>query len=100
MTRSDRLFIGVGGHIVSVDVGSGQELWRTKVGTASISTVHLQNGRLYGAAAGELVCLDPATGTIHWRNKLKGLGLGVVVFAGSGDAGALGLASQPKQGGY
>jgi outer membrane protein assembly factor BamB len=93
---SDRLFIGVGGHIVAIDPGTGEEIWRTKLKTSGlaldsslIATVSVAGSRVYGAAGGELFCLDPTSGDILWRNRLKRLGMGVVTFPGTSDAVAL-----------
>jgi len=80
---ANRLYIGVGGHVVALDSATGTELWRTKLKTSTLTTVWFDGGRVYGGAQGELFCLDPATGHIQWRNRLKGLGLGVVAFPGS-----------------
>lgn len=49
-------------------------------------TIYRDGDRLYAGASGELFCIDRTSGAIIWHNKLKGLGLGFVAFAGSGDA--------------
>lgn len=82
----NRLFIGVGGHVVAVDPATGEEIWRSKLKTASVVTVAIVGGALYGAAGGELFRLDPATGAVIWKNRLKGLGMGIVAFPGGSDA--------------
>ena len=84
--RNDRLFIGVGGHVVAIDPASGSEIWRTKLKASSFVTVWLSATGLFAGAGGELFCVDPSTGSILWRNRLKGLGTGVVAFSGSTDA--------------
>jgi len=42
-------------------------------------------GSLYATSHGELFCLDPATGSLRWQNPLKGLGLGLITLAVSGN---------------
>jgi outer membrane protein assembly factor BamB len=76
----DRIFIGVGGHVVAIDAATGEEVWRTKLKTTNMATVWADGKRVYGGAQGELFCLDPATGDRLWHNRLKGLGMGVVAF--------------------
>jgi len=77
------LFIGIGGHVVALRPSDGQEIWRRKVKTASFVTVFGSGDFVYAGAGGELFCLDGASGRIVWRNKLKGLGNGLVSFAGA-----------------
>ena len=95
---ADRLFIGIGGHVVALDPDSGSEIWRQKLSATGLATVAVHGDALFGAAAGELCRLDPLTGRILWRNKLRGLGLGVVSFPGGAEAAALALAAAPKRG--
>jgi len=94
---TNRLFIGVGGHVVAIDPATGEEIWRTKLKTSSVATVAVVNGRLLGAANGELFCLDPATGSVLWKNRLAGLGMGVVTFPGGSDATAAEVAEQLRR---
>jgi len=76
------LFIGIGGHVLAVRPSDGQEIWRQKVKSASFMTVLASGDAVYAGAGGELFCLDGTTGRIRWRNRLKGLGSGLVSFAG------------------
>jgi len=90
----DRLFVGVGSHLVAIDPATGTEIWRTKLKTASFVTVALAGNHLLGGAGGEVFCLDPSTGKIIWRNRLKGLGIGLVAFSSSTDlAGGAAMAA-------
>jgi outer membrane protein assembly factor BamB len=82
-TLTSQLFIGIKGHVVAIDVATGEELWRTKMKGSGLATVAVVGGHLYGAANGEVFRLDPSTGQIVWQNKLPGLGLGIVTFPGS-----------------
>ena len=84
-TTSRSLIIGVGGHVVAIDPGTGDELWRTKLKSTAFVTVRETADRVYAGSNGELFCLDRARGNILWQNKLKGLGLGVVAFTDTSD---------------
>jgi outer membrane protein assembly factor BamB len=77
------LFIGIGGHVVALQPSDGQEIWRQKVKSATFMTVFGSGDVVYAGAGGELFCLDGASGRIMWRNRLKGLGSGLVSFAGA-----------------
>jgi outer membrane protein assembly factor BamB len=85
-TRSDTIYIGIGGHVVAVSAASGEELWRQKLKTATIVTISAQRDAIYAGAGGELFCLDPSTGEVRWHNKLPRLGLGVITFGESAAA--------------
>lgn len=76
--RKDCVYLGIRGHVVAIDSGTGKELWRTKLKGGDFVTVGHDGVRVYGATKGELYALDPHTGTVVWCNKLKGLGLGLV----------------------
>jgi outer membrane protein assembly factor BamB len=86
--RQNLAIIGVGGHVVAVDVSSGTESWRTKLKGSDTVTIRLFGNRILAGAGGELFCLDENSGQIVWRNKLKGLGLGLVAFGNGDDAAA------------
>jgi outer membrane protein assembly factor BamB len=77
------LFIGIGGHVVALRPSDGKEIWRQKVKTASFMTVFSSGDVVFAGAGGELFCLDATSGQIQWRNRLKGLGSGLVSFAGA-----------------
>lgn len=81
--KMDVIHIGVGSHVVAVQASSGEELWRTKLKSASYVTLHREGDLVFAGASGELFCLDAASGEIRWHNKLKGLGLGLVAFTSS-----------------
>jgi len=90
-TSSQLLIVGIGGHVVAIDPGSGSELWRTKLKGRDFVTVSPAGARVFAGAGGELFCLDADSGQILWNNKLKGLGTGLVTFASSGEAAAVAL---------
>jgi outer membrane protein assembly factor BamB len=95
--KPEPLFIGVGGHVVAIDVATGEDLWRTKLKSNYITTVCPAGPRVFAGAGGELFCLDARTGEILWHNKLKGLGLGIVAFASSVDAAAAAALEAQRQ---
>jgi outer membrane protein assembly factor BamB len=83
--KSSQTIIGVGGHVVAIEVASGTELWRTKLKGSDIVTIDHVGDRILAGAGGELFCLEENSGEILWRNKLKGLGLGLVAFGSGGE---------------
>jgi outer membrane protein assembly factor BamB len=97
MTGTDRLVVGVGGHAVGIDAGTGTELWRTKLKGAGTVTVSMAGTRAFAATSGELFCLDAWTGSILWHNKLKGLGMGIVSLPGSDAVAAAARAAAGRQ---
>jgi outer membrane protein assembly factor BamB len=90
----DRLFLGVGGHVVAIDPATGDEIWRTRLRSTTVTTVWSDGKRVYGGAQGELFGLDAASGNLLWHNKLKGLGMGIVAFPGSSLEAAAAAAAQ------
>jgi outer membrane protein assembly factor BamB len=89
----DRMFIGVGSHVVALDVNTGSEIWRTKLKTSSYVTVSLMGSKVLGGAGGEVFCLEPTSGKILWRNRLKGLGHGLVAFSSTEELTASAMAA-------
>ncbi len=85
---SNRLFIGVGGHVAAIDAATGEEIWRTKLKGSGFVTVAVTPAGVFGGANGELFRLDPATGSSLWHNKLRGLGIGIVAFPGASETAA------------
>ena len=83
VAKEQCLFIGIGSHVVAIRPSDGQEIWRTKLKMTSFVTIYAAGDVVYAGAGGELFCVDGTTGTIRWRNKLKGLGSGLVSFAGA-----------------
>jgi len=81
--RETVMYIGIGSHVVAIRPSDGQEIWRRRLRMSSFVTVQVEGDTVYAGAAGELFCLDGTTGTIRWHNKLKGLGSGLVAFAGA-----------------
>jgi outer membrane protein assembly factor BamB len=83
VAKEQCLYIGIGSHVVAIRPSDGQEIWRRKLKLTSFVTIFASGDVVYAGAGGELFCVDGRTGTIRWRNKLKGLGSGLVSFAGA-----------------
>lgn len=95
--RKDCVYLGMRGHVVALDSGTGGELWRTKLKGADLVTVGQDGTRVYGATRGELYALEPHSGTIMWHSKLKGLGLGLVsILTAQGSSGIEAAAQQAQ----
>ncbi|MBC8087735.1 MAG: PQQ-binding-like beta-propeller repeat protein [Phycisphaerae bacterium] len=96
MARSrnpDVMYIGVGSHVVAIQMSTGEELWRTKVKRATYMTLSRDGDRIFAGASGELFCIDRNSGEILWHNKLKGLGLGLVAFSGTSETAMMAAAA-------
>jgi outer membrane protein assembly factor BamB len=86
MKASQVVFLGVRSHVVALDTTTGAEMWRRKVKSSGMVTVHYDGRNLLAGSGGEVWRLDPSTGETLWHNKLPRLGLGVVMFANSPSA--------------
>ncbi len=96
-SEAQRLFIGIGGHVLAIEPASGTEVWRTKVKRSEFVTVSPAGSVVFAGAGGELFCLEAASGQILWHNKLKGLGNGLIAFAScDGAAGAAAIAARRR----
>jgi outer membrane protein assembly factor BamB len=87
---SDCLFCTAGNHLVSVELATGTEVWRTRIpnGGTSIASILVRDGCVVVACAGRMHCFDAASGTHLWTNELKGLGYGAVFVGPSSGAQA------------
>ena len=87
----DYLFVGIKGHVLALDRGTGAERWRTKLKGGDFVHLITDGQRLYATTQGEAFCLDGTTGTILWQNPMKGLGLGLAsLLAAETDASSPG----------
>jgi len=94
---AERVFIGVHGTVVALDVSSGTELWRTPLKGGDFVTVAELDRAVVAATKGEVFALDPSSGAVIWHNKLKGLGLGFVTIAGGGQASGAAASQRRRQ---
>ena len=98
--QTERLIVGIGGYVLSIDPSSGAELWRTRLKGSGTVLLTVSGKRVFAGSNGRLFCLDLDSGEIIWANKLSGLGLGLVTFSGVGDGAAAELlASQQRAAG-
>ena len=74
------LILGINGYVVAVDKATGDELWRTKLKSSSITVVSSDERQVYAAASGYLYCLNKQTGEKLWVNELKGLGFNTCII--------------------
>lgn len=95
--KSTPLYIGIGSHVVALDATSGEEMWRTKVKSSNFVTVCVMNDVVYAGANGVLFCLSAVSGEILWENKLKGLGNGIIGFAGTDATASAAMAARAAQ---
>lgn len=93
---SDCVFGVVGGHVVSVELATGTEVWRTRIpkGSTYVASVLVRDGCVVVGCGGRLHCFDAHHGTLLWTNELKGLGYNTVFLGSSGDAQAAAIAAQ------
>lgn len=93
----DRIYVGLGGHVLAVEASSGREVWRTKlVGRDFVSTM-MADGRVIAGTRGRLYSLDPVTGAILWENGMKGLGYGLISLPGTEGAASAEAAAMKAQ---
>jgi len=79
----DRVFVGISGHVVALEVTTGREVWRTKLSGRSFVTTGVSDGKVLAGTRGHLYALDPVTGAVLWENPMKGLGYGLIGMPGS-----------------
>jgi len=77
----EKLFLGVGNHVVCIEKNTGKEIWRTKVKSSTIVNIYCENDCVFAYAGGHLFCLKTSTGKEVWSNSLKGLGYGTCIIA-------------------
>jgi outer membrane protein assembly factor BamB len=99
MVNKAAIFIGIHNSVLALDSATGKELWRTSLKSSHFAlNVALIDGQLYASSRGEVWALDPETGDVRWHNKLKGLGMGLVTFAGPlGDGNAASVLAAAQQ---
>lgn len=78
---TERLYIGSNGNVAAVEIGTGTEIWRTKLKPGFLSatsyadvTVLDHGEKVFAGSNGHLFCLDANSGEILWHNELEGLG--------------------------
>lgn len=77
----DKLFLGISDHVVCLSKKSGEQLWKTKLRSSTITNVYYETENVFAYSGGHLFCLKAADGSIIWENTLKGLGYGTCIIA-------------------
>ncbi|WP_394202134.1 PQQ-binding-like beta-propeller repeat protein [Shewanella waksmanii] len=85
----DKLFLGISSHVVSLSKTTGEELWKTKLKTSTVTNVYCENEHVFAYAGGHLFSLNATDGSIIWENTLKGLGYGTCIIASQHQNSAL-----------
>jgi outer membrane protein assembly factor BamB len=85
--RQGLLYVGIHNCVVGLDEGSGEEVWRTELGSAALVGVQWDGTNLYASRSGEVYRLHPRTGEIIWHNPLRGLGMGILTMV-AGERGS------------
>jgi outer membrane protein assembly factor BamB len=67
-------FVDNSGHAIALDVDTGKELWRRRIGRLNASSPTYYKHRLYivNLVPGHVVKLDAKTGKILWKRSLPG----------------------------
>jgi outer membrane protein assembly factor BamB len=86
-TDDSHVYLGIKGHVVKIDPVRGEELWRTKLKSSTITNVVVTPARILAHSGGHLFALDPERGEILWENELDGLGYGFCTIALQGSDG-------------
>ena len=94
---NDRLYIGIKGHVLCMDKGSGREIWRTHLKSSTLTNITLDGDLIFAHAGGHLFCLRTNDGLIQWTNPLTGMGYGYCLFAGGDSAQATTAAAATSQ---
>lgn len=77
----ERLFLGIRNHVVCLSKKTGEQFWKTKLKSSSITNVYYENDNVFAYSGGNFVCLKASDGSIVWENPLKGLGYGTCIIA-------------------
>ncbi len=77
----DKLFLGISNHVVCLSKKKGDQLWKTKLKSSTITNVYYETGNVFAYSGGHLFCLAASDGSIQWENPLKGLGYGACIIA-------------------
>ena len=80
-TLMDKLFLGISNHVVCLSKKTGDQLWKTKLKSSTITNVYYETDNVFAYSGGHLFCLAATDGSIIWENPLKGLGYGTCIIA-------------------
>jgi len=91
MNKTESVFLGIKGSVVSIAKATGRQLWVQKLKGSDYVSLLVDGNHVFAGTQGEIFCLDALTGDILWHDPLKGYGLGVMGIAtqnGSADPSA------------
>lgn len=77
----EKLFLGISNHVVCLDKKTGEQVWKTKLKSSSITNVYYENGSIFAYSGGHLFSLNATDGAINWENPLKGFGYSTCIIA-------------------
>ncbi len=77
----DKLFLGINNHVVCLSKRTGEQLWKTKLRSSTITNVYYETENIFAYSGGHLFCLAASDDSIIWENPLKGLGYGTCIIA-------------------
>jgi len=81
MNTHDIVFLGIKHSVVALERGTGREMWRTRLPSASgFVTVVCDGNNIFAGSSGKSYCLD-LNGNLLWKNELPGLGFGLICIA-------------------
>src|SRR5262245_44333443 len=68
MARATRelVYIGIKGHVLALDRGTGEEVWRAHLKGSGFVNVTLERGVVLAGTHGVAFALDPVTGRTLW----------------------------------
>ena len=76
----EKLYLGINSHVVCIDKATGEECWKTKLKSSTITNIYCDDGFIYAYSGGHLFCVDGNNGNSVWKNSLKGMGYGVCIM--------------------
>lgn len=85
----NKLFLGIKNHVVCLNKTNGDEIWRTKLKSSTITNVYYDDGQVFAYSGGHFFCLKVNDGTIIWENPLKGLGYSTCIIASENQSASI-----------
>jgi outer membrane protein assembly factor BamB len=77
----EKLFLGISNHVVCLSKKTGEQLWKRKLKSSSITNVYYESECVFAYSGGHLFCLQGSDGAILWENPLKGFGYSTCIIA-------------------
>lgn len=77
----DKLFLGINNHVVCLSKKTGEQLWKTKLKSSTITNVYYEADTVFAYSGGHIFSLNACNGDVIWENPLKGFGYGTCIIA-------------------